>query len=362
LKQSWNRQKFLNSSRALFSSLPLFSHNSLGDGVRLGHAPRADHAAGQLARPRLDYAHAALAEGFEVGLRRRMLPHIHVHRGRHEDRRGGGQVEGGEKIVGDAVGEFGQDVGRGRSDNQRRSRLHLLANNARFCLLSAAGEFPNLASKVMALNLARLSEDWQQAYGHPILLVESFVDPQLFRGTAYKASGWKMLGCTSGFKRVAQDFYQAHDRPKELYVREIVKRASCKLRARYLPQELKEYERKIVPKCQMPGKDLQSFWQAMHKQVPEGRRAKGMRHKQATVLTITFAFLLSGGQGGHRAVVSFARDLTPTQRDSVGCWFNERTRTYDPPSENAVYRVLKAVPVMEFQQAVWSWQKALHGS
>jgi hypothetical protein len=255
-----------------------------------------------------------------------------------------------------------RDIHIGWSDNQRRSRLHLIGSNARFCLLSAAGQYPNLASKVMALNLARLSEDWLQAYGHPILLVESFVDPQLFRGTAYKASGWKMLGCTSGFKRVAQDFYQAHDRPKELYVREIVKRASCKLRARYLPQELKEYERKIVPKCQMPGKDLQSFWQAMHKQVPEGRRAKGMRHKQATVLTITFAFLLSGGQGGHRAVVSFARDLTPTQRDSVGCWFNERTRTYDPPSENAVYRVLKAVPVMEFQQAVWSWQKALHGS
>jgi hypothetical protein len=54
--------------------------------------------------------------------------------------------------------------------------------------------------------------------------------------------------------------------------------------------------------------------------------------------------------------------LTPTQRDSVGCWFNERTRTYDPPAENAIYRVLKAVPIMEFQQAVWLWQKRLHGA
>jgi hypothetical protein len=128
-----------------------------------------------------------------------------------------------------------------------------------------------------------------------------------------------------------------------------------------LPGGLKEYERKIVPKCQMPAGELQSFWQAMRR-LPESRSTKGMRHKQATVLTITFAFLLSGGQGGHRAVASFARDLTPTQRDSMGCWFNDRTRTYDPPSENAFYRVLKAVPVMEFQQAVWSWQHALHGS
>ena len=96
-----------------------------------------------------------------------------------------------------------RDLHIGWSDNQRRSSLHLLASNARFCVLSAAGEFPNLASKVMALNLARLSQDWQEVYGHPILLVESFVDPQLFRGTAYKASGWKRLGLTSGFKRVA---------------------------------------------------------------------------------------------------------------------------------------------------------------
>jgi len=254
-----------------------------------------------------------------------------------------------------------RDAQIGWSDNQRRSRLHLLAGNARFCVLSDAGEFPNLASKVMALNLARLSQDWQEVYGHPILLVESFVDPQLFRGTAYKASGWKRLGLTSGFKRVAEDFYEAHDRPKQLYAREIVKHAERKLRARHLPQGIKEYERKVVPKCQMPGEELQSFWQAM-RGLPESRAAQGLRHKQATVLTITFAFLLSGGQGGHRALASFARDLTPTQRDWVGCWFNERTRTYDPPTENAIYRVLKAVPIMEFQQAVWSWQKRLHGS
>jgi hypothetical protein len=43
------------------------------------------------------------------------------------------------------------------------------------------------------------------------------------------------------------------------------------------------------------------------------------------------------------------------------CWFNRKTKTYDPPSENCVYRVLKAVPVLAFQQAVWAWQQARHG-
>ena len=82
----------------------------------------------------------------------------------------------------------------GWNDNQRRARLRLVANNARFCLLSQPGQYPNLATRALALNAARLSEDWLEAYGHPIVLVESFVDTQLFRGTAYKAAGWQAVG------------------------------------------------------------------------------------------------------------------------------------------------------------------------
>ena len=251
-----------------------------------------------------------------------------------------------------------RDTWIGWNDNQRRGRLHLVANNARFCVLGAAGQYPNLASRALALNLARLSTDWQEAYGHPIILVESFVDSQLFRGTAYKACGWQALGYTSGFKRVAEDFYEAHERPKQLYLREVTKHAARKLRERQLPEALRPYERKIQFGCQMPRDQLTSLWEVLHRQVPESRSVHGLRHKQATVLTIVFAYLLSGGEGGHRAVTTFAQDLTPTQRAAVRCWFNRRTRAYDTPTENCVYRVLKAVPVLEFQQAVWAWQKA----
>ena len=250
----------------------------------------------------------------------------------------------------------------GWTDNQRRARLPLVGNNARFCLLTAPGQHPNLASRALALNVARLSDDWLVAYGHPIVLAESFVDTQLFRGTAYKAAGWQAVGYSAGFKRVAQDFYQAHERPKQLYVRELVKHAARKLRQRHLPTALQPYEQKIAPACQLPGEQLTSLWDTLHRHVPESRHVKGLRHKQATVLTITFAFLLSGGAGGHRAVAGFARDLTPTQRAAMRCWFNRKTKTYDPPTENCIYRVLKAVPVLEFQQALWAWQAARHGA
>jgi hypothetical protein len=44
----------------------------------------------------------------------------------------------------------------------------------------------------------RLSDDWQRLYGHPIYFVETFIDPQRFRGTCYRAANWTLLGLTTG--------------------------------------------------------------------------------------------------------------------------------------------------------------------
>jgi hypothetical protein len=63
-----------------------------------------------------------------------------------------------------------------------------------------------------------------------VVLAETFVHPALYRGTAYQVSGWSRLGATRGWKRSAEDFYQKHDRPKEVWVRELVKRACQRLR------------------------------------------------------------------------------------------------------------------------------------
>jgi hypothetical protein len=213
----------------------------------------------------------------------------------------------------------------------------------------------------MALNLEGLSADWREKYGHPIMAVESFVDMEWFQGTAYKATGWEAVGCTAKFKRVQQDFYESHDRPKQLFVRELVKHAARGLRARQLPAGWEAEERAVDRQCPLQGEELRSLWMTLHQQLPESRDDRGLRHRQATVLAITFAFLLSGGEGGHRAVAVFAEDLSPKQRSDLRCWFNRRTRSYEVPTENCVYRVLKAVSVQAFQQALWMWQKARHG-
>ena len=67
------------------------------------------------------------------------------------------------------------------------ARLHLLANNSSdiaFC----AWHRPNVASRILALCERRLSADWRGAFGHPILLLETFVDPRRHPGTVYRAA------------------------------------------------------------------------------------------------------------------------------------------------------------------------------
>ena len=125
----------------------------------------------------------------------------------------------------------------GWNAQQRRRRLALVVNNARFLILPKV-DCPNLASRVLALCTARLSADWQQAYDHPVLAVESFVDSQLFRGTCYKAQGWQLLGQTKGFERSRQDYYTEHERPKQLWVRELHPEARRLLCAARLPAAL----------------------------------------------------------------------------------------------------------------------------
>ncbi len=113
---------------------------------------------------------------------------------------------------------------------QCRRRRSLLANNSRLLVLPEC-HYPNLISRLMKLMLGRLSGDWLEHWGHPLAMVETFVDPQLYQGTAYKVSGWSHLGKTAGWKRDAADFYIQHDAPKQIWVRELVKNARVKLRA-----------------------------------------------------------------------------------------------------------------------------------
>ena len=88
----------------------------------------------------------------------------------------------------------------GWSSEQRAGRLSLLTNNCRFLVLPSV-RVPHLASHLLGRVAARLSADWQHKYGHPIYLLESFVEPSRFPGTCYRAAGWVQVGLTTGRTR-----------------------------------------------------------------------------------------------------------------------------------------------------------------
>ncbi len=131
---------------------------------------------------------------------------------------------------------------------QRRRRLALAVNNARYLLIPHR-TVPNLGSRVLKLTLARLSADWQQKYGHPILVVETFVDPDQFCGTVYTANGWEELGTTDGWGRCSRDYYVKHGNPKRLFVKELCKNARRSLQAQHLKPALAMVEDKVGPRC-----------------------------------------------------------------------------------------------------------------
>lgn len=116
----------------------------------------------------------------------------------------------------------------GWDNGARRERLHLVANNVRFLVLPWV-YVRNLASRVLALNLHRLSADWQQRWGHPIHLAETFVDSARFRATCYRAANWRYVGQSAGRSRKG-NHYLFHSSPKAVYLYEVHRRAASLLR------------------------------------------------------------------------------------------------------------------------------------
>ena len=97
--------------------------NFFDDGFGGGQAAGARHAAGEIAFVGIDDVDAARAQRREIFLRRGMLPHVDVHRGSDDYGSFRGEIERGEKIFGDAVREFSENVGSGGSDEQKINAL-----------------------------------------------------------------------------------------------------------------------------------------------------------------------------------------------------------------------------------------------
>ncbi len=104
----------------------------------------------------------------------------------------------------------------GWSAEQRQKNLALVANNTRFLILPWA-KIPHLGSWILGQVAGRISLDWLGKYGHPVVLLETFVERERFRGTVYRAANWQAVGATAG--RTRQDRHTCLQVPvKDIYL------------------------------------------------------------------------------------------------------------------------------------------------
>ena len=85
----------------------------------------------------------------------------------------------------------------GWSAEARRQNLRFIAINPRFLILPWV-QVRHLASHLLGRMRRVLVRDWQRVYGHPLYFLETFVDPERYRGTCYRAANWLKLGRTTG--------------------------------------------------------------------------------------------------------------------------------------------------------------------
>jgi hypothetical protein len=244
------------------------------------------------------------------------------------------------------------------SPRQVKERRHLIAQNSRFLVLAAPGQWPNLASRVLKLGCERLAQDWQEHFGYPVLVMETFVDPQRFKGTCYKAAGWEQLGPTQGYARDWQDFYTDTRHPKQLWVCALAPGALEQARAAELPSALADPQGPLSPACPVPTLRLNSLWECFHKLMTDPRDPRGVRHQLAGLLVLIALAVVAGCQGVH-AIAEFAQSLNHAQRRRLRCRpRRSRPREYDVPSERTFRRLLKRVNCQELKGVLTGWMEA----
>lgn len=108
----------------------------------------------------------------------------------------------------------------GWSTNERLRNLGFVVNNGRFLIFPWV-KVRYLASHVLGKIVRDLVQDWERSWGYRPALLETFVDPQHFDGTCYRAANFRHLGMTSG-KGLVRQGRSYRTSPKKIFVYPLV--------------------------------------------------------------------------------------------------------------------------------------------
>jgi hypothetical protein len=224
----------------------------------------------------------------------------------------------------------------GWTASQREQRLRHCIENRRFLMLK---EEKNLASQVLSQSIERLSKDAQKAYGHDILLAETFVDPSRgLSGTCYKAQGWTEIGLTQGGR--GKD-----ERSKKLYfVKELKAHALGKLKAPELTlSDMKNPRQKVLS---LEHINLESLRQKLDG-IPDYRKHQGW-YPMTSIYALIIAAVLCG-ETTAKGIWRWIFELSKEFLKSLGC--------RKSPSYSMIWSVLCKTDHAALEAALCSWLK-----
>ena len=235
----------------------------------------------------------------------------------------------------------------GWSPTLQWQRLALIANNSRFLILPGE-RVKNLASRILGLNLARLSQDWQRVHGHPLILAETFVDPARFTGTCYRAANWVELGHTRGFSK-SNDTYTPHGQQKRVWVYPLHPQAQRILSAAVAHPALPRLEVKMMVLSDTDAQALFARLQA----IDDPRCKRGLRHQKRSLLAIILCAVISGAQGS-TAISQWVARLSVAMLRRLRCR-RAAGGSYERPSEATIRRMLKVIDIEHLERQLGSW-------
>jgi hypothetical protein len=230
----------------------------------------------------------------------------------------------------------------GWEGERKLTRLMYLTNNVRFLIFPWI-TIKNLASRILSLNVKRLSRDYQAVYGHPVFLAETFVDFSRYQGTCYKAANWTCLGKTKGYSKNGRYYYE-NGNPKGVFIYPLAHHALTLLTTDFLPAGgTTMSDKSRVALTTIPVEGLKEKIGA----IMDPRKRRGIRHPLANVLSLSVAAVLCGARS-YIAIAEWASYLSPETLARFGC----RRKA---PSEPTIRRVLQKIDVDAFDDAIGSW-------
>lgn len=245
-----------------------------------------------------------------------------------------------------------RDVWIGWSLRHQYDRLKLVVNNNRFLILPE-WHVHNLGSRILSLCQKRLPNDWQDTFGHPVVLLETFVDPRKFRGTVYKAANWLYVGDTKGFRRTGKGYTFQPQSPKMIFVKPLHPNARGLLSGPILKPPYGTGGAKMM----LQAKHMRSL-PHFFADIPDPRRAQGRRHRLSTVLAIAAGAVLCGMRG-YKAISDWANSLGAKARERFRCR-REKGR-FVVPSEYVIRDVLIRVDPVHLDRALQNWNETYGG-